>query len=109
MDEPMNDSLKEYQDEMAKKRRINNLILAFIKRGREAGIPNSEIRIGKDEFKSLLDKDYYLNTEDFASGIYSNSKTLMSKSFILIDGGDMYSRRKAGFALRSGTRLNSSH
>ena len=95
----MNDSLKEYQDEMAKKRRINNLILAFIKRGREAGIPNSEIRIGKDEFKSLLDKDYYLNTEDFASGIYSNSKTLMSKSFILIDGGDMYSRRKAGFAL----------
>ena len=99
MDKTMDNSLKEYQDEMARKRRINNLILAFIRRGKEAGIPNAEMRIGKDEFQSLLDKSYHLNVEDFATGVYSDANVLMSKSFVLIDGANMYIRRKAAFAL----------
>jgi len=100
----MENILKDYQDEMALKRKIRMQALAILKRSRIAGIPDSEMRIDRSQLKTVIDNEYHdgkkgLEINNLLDKIYNNANSLFDLQFIVIDGGDMFSRRKAGFAL----------
>ena len=76
--------------------------LAFLRRCREANIPDQYWRINEKTFSSLLFPEYYGSKEkakEFSKAIYHDPSNLFKIPFILIDGGDVMSRNKAGFAL----------
>ena len=80
--------------------KIRNQVLAIIQRGRDAGIPERYLRIPEDEFSSLLCKDYHKDLKKFASSVYNNpTEALFKRPFIIIDGGNVEIRKKAGFAI----------
>lgn len=96
--------LKEYQDEMAKKRRINNLVLAILNRAKEAGIPEDFMRINKNEFKELLCPEFAESIgktpDSIANMIFDDTENFLSKyQFVLVDGGTKYERKRASFAM----------
>jgi len=100
----MEDNLKEYQEEMAIRRKIRLQALAVLRRSRNAGIPESEMRIGKDQLRPILDLNYHNgergdSVETLLSKIYDHADDLFKINFFVIDGGDIFTRRKAGFAL----------
>lgn len=81
-------------------RRRRALVLAFIKRAQEAGIPKRYMRINKDEFSELLSEEYHKdNGIDICNFIYDTPKKLADIPFIVIDGGGMEDRKRAGFAI----------
>lgn len=72
---------------------------AIINRAKEAGIPEHMMRINENEFCNLLCDDFHPNKSTFAKNVYARVDLLHKKSFIIIDGGDVISRKKAGFAI----------
>jgi len=94
--------LQAYQEMMAKKRRLNAQALAILRRAKDADIPPSEMRIGEATLKSILCPNYHNGQEgidELCHSIYHKADDLFNKQFIVIDGGDIIDRRKAGFAL----------
>ena len=90
---------------MSKMRRIQIQALAVLRRAKEAGIPEDFLRIKKDAFRSLLDEPYYKaknqTADKVAHAIYDCPEKVLTKRFILIDGGDSagFGRKKAGFGI----------
>lgn len=95
----MNEELEDYQKEMSQKRRAYAQARAILGRARSAGIPKKYMRIRQDEFASILDPQYHPNAQSFAETVYKSPKFLFKKPFIIIDGGNIYSRKTAGFAI----------
>lgn len=95
----LNEEAIERQNKIAMKRRLFAQARAIIQRGRAAGIPDKYIRIKENEFSDLLCPNYHKNPKEFSKIIYQNPQFLFKKSFIIIDGGDFNSRKKAGFAI----------
>lgn len=100
----MENSLQDYQNEMAFRRKIRMQALAILRRSKSAGIPDSEMRIGKDQLKPIIDPEYHdgkkgMEINTLLNNIYNRADGLFNLSFIVIDGGDIFARRKAGFAL----------
>ena len=101
------EELEKYRVEMSRKRRIQQQALAILTRAKEAGIPQDMMRIPEKTFFELLDTGYFADNyqmnkkqlEEYCHALFTTPDMLMKKSFILIDGGDLYSRNKAGFAL----------
>lgn len=97
---------EKYQLSMAIKSRKQQIVRAALNRAKEADIPESEMRITEDEFRNLLDVPYFSTrnidgkgVNDLCHEMFTVPDKLLNTPFILIDGGNMYSRRKAGFAL----------
>lgn len=98
----MEDSLQEYQKRMAKIRRIQSQASATLKRAQKAGIPDKYMRISETEFKNLLSLEYYKSQNKInklSAIIYNKAKLLEQKPFIIIDGGEAYTRKQAGCAI----------
>jgi len=100
----MENTLQEYQEEMAHRRRIRSQAVAILRRSKDAGIPESEMRIGRDQLKPLLDLTFHdgkkgLEANALLDRIYDCANDLFKLNFIIIDGGNIFARRKAGFAL----------
>jgi hypothetical protein len=107
----MKNELEEYQKEMAINRRIRQQAFAILQRAKTAGIPQSSLRIKEEKFLNMLDLNFFMNriwngklmnkntVEEFCHVLFTDPKFLLKIPFILIDGGDMYSRRDAGYAL----------
>jgi hypothetical protein len=93
------EELIKHQQKIAYKRRVYAQARAILQRGKDAGIPEKYLRIPKKEFQELLCSKYHSNAQGAATKIYDNADILFKKSFIVIDGGDLNSRKKAGFAL----------
>lgn len=101
------EELKAYQNEMAIKLRIRQQAAAILKRAKSADIPELEMRITEPTFRSLIDDRYYTSLkkmdktaiDKFSKDIYTCPDKILKSPFILIDGGNMYIRKKAGFAL----------
>jgi hypothetical protein len=98
--------LEKYQDEMSRKRKVRQQALAILSRAKEAGIPESQMRITENEFKQLIDTDYCKyrkwdakGIDTFCHGLFTIPSILLKTPFILIDGGNMYSRKRAAYAL----------
>lgn len=96
---------QKYTEQMSKARRIQSQALAILRRTKEAGIPEDNMRIPQDVFRQLLHDEFYKernqNPDKIANLAYNHPEKLFNKRFILIDGGDMLGlkRKKAGFAL----------
>lgn len=100
----MENTLQEYQKQMAFRRKIRQQALAIIMRSRDAGIPESETRIGREQLQPYLDTDFHngkqgMEINALLDTIYKHANDLFKFDFIVIDGDDLFSRRKAGFAL----------
>lgn len=98
------DTLEQYQEEMAKKRKIRLQALAILRRCKDAGIPESEMRIGMEQLRPIIDTDFHdgkkgMEVNALLNHIYNQANSLFKHNFIVIDGGDFFTRRKAGFAL----------
>lgn len=93
------DSLEEFRKKMAHNNRVLSQARAAIKRAKNAGIPDKYLRINKKNFVSLLDNHYHDNVEEVANFIYDKPIELLKKEFIIIDGGDTISRKKACYAI----------
>jgi len=91
--------LEEHKKKLEVQRRVFAQARAFIQRGKRAGIPDKYLRIKKEEFSKLLDPTFHKNSDEFSKEIYNTPQILFKKPFIVIDGGDIYSRKKAGFAI----------
>ena len=83
---------------LKKERRARAIALAIIRRGRDAKIPEEFLRINKEGFRELLCEQYH-DPNELSSSVYDNADNLLTKTFIVIDGGNFESRKKAGFAL----------
>jgi hypothetical protein len=93
------DTLAEYQRKMAHNRRIVAQADAIIKRAKSGGIPNRYLRIGQNRFEELLCPAYHKDIKKLSNFIYKNPMEFMKKNFIVIDGGDIQTRKEAGFAI----------
>jgi len=76
-------------------------INAYIQRGLNAGIPERYLRIGPDQFKSLLLESYHGKDEidSITDFIYKKPLDLVKIPLIVIDGGKMKDRKLAAFAI----------
>lgn len=96
----MTKELKNDVEKMYEQRRIYQQALAIIKRGREAGIPDRYLRINEEEFSDLLVEKFHKKPKEWARLAYTEAqKRLFKRPFIIIDGGDIESRKKAAFAI----------
>ena len=91
-------------EQRSKERRLQQLVIATLKRARDADIPEDMLRINKNTFQNLLYEKYFndvrhISVEKFSNAIYNNSDKLFTYPFILIDGGSSNERKMAGFAL----------
>lgn len=96
--------LEKYQKEMERIRKIRVQALAILRRAKDAGIPESEMRIDAVHLKPYLDPNYHngnkgMEVNQLCNHIFNEANHLFDYDFIIIDGGDMFARRKAGFAL----------
>lgn len=83
-----------------RERFIRARALAFLNRGRTAGIPDRYLRINKEMFTAMLFEDYHGDSmKNVVSLIYDSPNDLFKIPYIIIDGGDSLARRRAGFAL----------
>lgn len=85
-------------EELRKAARARAVALAVIRRGRAAGIPERFLRINERGFRSLLCEKYQ-DADSLASFVYNEANNLLTKPYIAIDGGDVASRKEAGYAL----------
>lgn len=86
--------------ELSRKRQLFSRARTILQREKEAGIPEKYSRINEQEFKSVLCPDYHAdNMDKIASLIGENANRLLKIPFILIDGGNINARKKAGHAL----------
>jgi hypothetical protein len=82
--------------------RIKTQALAIIRRGVKAGIPKRYLRIDEPQFEGLLNKQYHVGKDGvntISNFIYHESNKLLQIPLIVIDGGCIESRKKAGFAI----------
>jgi hypothetical protein len=98
------ETLDQYHEELARKRKIRLQALAILRRCKDAGIPDGEMRIGIDLLKPILDEEFHngkkgMAVNDLLTHIYKKADDLFKHNFIIIDGGNLYTRRRAGFAL----------
>lgn len=98
------DSLSDYQKKEAHNRRVVQQAKAVYKRAKNAGIPDKFLRIGRKDFLPLLDPHYHKDNskkdrKKLTSFIYDHPLKLLKKEFVIIDGGNIVSRKKAGFAI----------
>lgn len=104
-----NEGLIKYQNDMARRRRIQQQALAILKRAKEADIPQEKMRIPEEKFRSLMDTEYFKlkgmkksDVDELCYDCFNNPQKMMKVKFILIDGGGselLESRQTAGFAL----------
>ena len=89
------------EETMSQERRKLTLASAFIDRAKDAGIPKQQIGINRDTFKSLLYNGYHGDngTQKISDFIYDKPQSLMKIPFVLIDGGEINLRKRAGFAI----------
>jgi len=82
-------------------RRVITLALAILKRAKSAGIPERYLRIDKDTFSSYLSPLHYdaKHKSELCDFIYDRANDFSSIPNVLIDGGNILSRKMAGFAL----------
>ena len=82
-------------------KKVRTRAVAYLRRAKEAGIPERFMRIGREDFQNLLYEGYHKDDslEEMTSLIYDTPKKIFKLPFIIIDGGDELSRKKAGFAL----------
>ena len=98
----MSEDFSESMQDIVKLRRARQLALAIIRRSEDAGIPSKYSRIDKQTFSSLLSPEFHGNTkgvESFSQSVYKDQEFLVTRDFIIIDGGNFNSRQMAGFAL----------
>ena len=93
------DSLEEYQKKVAHNRRIKAQVQAIMSRAKNAGIPEKFMRVNQKGFESLLDPSYHKDVHKLSTYIYKHPLELMKKEFIVIDGGGVVERKRAGFAI----------
>jgi len=74
---------------------------AFLRRALSAGIPKKYLPVKEKDFASILSPSYgaHKDTNSFASFVYNYPLEILDTPFIIIDGGDIDSRKKAGFAI----------
>jgi hypothetical protein len=90
---------KFYKDRV-KNRRSATKAVAYIERGKWAGIPNKHLRVRQEEFRSILYDNFYggaKGAKEVVEKVYTNPKTVSKIPFITIDGGDVVSRKRAGY------------
>jgi len=90
-----------YRDRVQQRRKATKAV-AFIERGKWAGIPEKHLRIKQDEFRKLLYDNFYggaKQTKELVEYVYVHPENICNTSFITIDGGDVPSRKKAGYTL----------
>lgn len=95
----MSEELEQYQKEMSYKRKVNAQARAIIGRAKQAGIPEKYMRIGPNQFEGLLCPTYHTDPKSFTNLLYNHPEILTKQPFIVIDGGNVYQRKKAGFAM----------
>jgi len=102
----MEETLIEYQKNMALKRRVQQQAFAIIQRAKNAGMPETEMRIKEKQFFEMLDLEFYkehgMSKEkviEMCHELYTIPARLLNVHFAIIDGGDSYLRKRAGFAL----------
>ena len=98
----MKEDMEEYRHKMSIARRTQLQAYAILKRAEKAGIPEKYLRIQEDEFCKFLSPDYYKGKDianKLSAVIYRKANSLLKKSFVLIDGGELQDRKRAGFAL----------
>lgn len=100
------ETLEQYKAEMSRKRRIIQQARAILQRAKDAGIPPNEMKIGEKVFRSLMDQNYFSNkglnskmVDKMCHDIFNVPNYLFRRPFILVDGGNMYLRKRACFAL----------
>lgn len=84
------------------KRRVRQQALAVLRRAKDAGMSKQYMRIKKEVFRPLLCDSYYGGGDKaskVADCIYEHPMDAMKKPFVVIDGGDVYSRKIAGSAI----------
>jgi len=88
-------------DNVTYDRRIIAQAYAILQRAKGAGIPEQYLRIDKNSFSSLLSPLHYdaKNKEKLCNFVYDNANIFSRVNNILIDGGNITSRKMAGFAL----------
>jgi hypothetical protein len=85
---------------LAHMRRVRNQAYAILQRAESAGIPEKYMRINGDSFKDLLCNSYHSGSVDSTTDfIFKEADEFCKIPVVLIDGGDIESRKKAGFAL----------
>jgi hypothetical protein len=84
---------------LAFERRRRALAAAFINRAHEAGIPRRHMRINQATFAKMLSPAYHKNPEKLAEFVYKRPNELLNLDTIIIDGGGVEDRKRAGFAL----------
>tara|TARA_R110000824_G_scaffold8450_2_gene38459 strand:+ start:18980 stop:19675 length:696 start_codon:yes stop_codon:yes gene_type:complete len=98
----MDEALEKYQKAMSRRRKIRQQALAILRRATAAGIPEKYQRLKQDSLEPLLCEDYYGGKEGVkkvADRIFKDPMSLFDKPFFVIDGGDMYDRKTASYAL----------
>jgi hypothetical protein len=95
----MNEEDQKILDQISIRRRAQTMALAYLKRAKDAGIPEKYQRIGPLEFQRVLSEDYHEDVGKITNFVYKDVLSLIKTPFILIDGGDNASRKKAAFAI----------
>jgi len=93
---------EEQEKQRIHKARIKTQALAILSRSKKAGIPERFLRIGPHDFKDLLSEEYHGGSDgvdQMTDFIYKQPDKLFKIPFILIDGGSIESRKRAGFAI----------
>jgi len=103
--------LTEHQIDMSRRRRTQQQALAILRRAREAGIPPLDMRVPESELYAMIDPNYFVlkdlttskesetYTKSFCHSLFADQNILLKTPFIIIDGGNFYERKRAGFAL----------
>jgi len=87
------------REELNKKRIAYARARAILLKAKKANIPDKYIRIKPDRFERLLCPYFHKDQKGFTNLIYSAPHNLFKQNFILIDGGNFYARKEAGFAV----------
>jgi len=100
--------LEEFQEAMAKNRRIQAQSLAILRRAKDANIPPDITSIIRAEGEGILKKylcPFYhdgkrgIEINELCHFVFHKANNLFKKKFIVIDGGGWEERRIAGFSL----------
>ena len=95
-------NVDEHREQKAREIFNRRKALAFIRRAKEAQIPEKFMRVKESDFRKIVFDDYYGGKEkasQFVESIFKSPGPLRKMPFITIDGGSEINRRKAGFAI----------
>jgi len=84
---------------IAKDRYARQMACAYYQRADVAGIPKQYQGINSSEFKKFLSEDYHSDIDKITDFVYKDVVNLVKTPYILVDGGDAKSRRRASFAI----------